>query len=259
MANNNEEEEEAVTPMVKLGSYGAEVRLVVGGEESAAEETMLLWGIQQPTLSKPNAFVSQASLQLSLDSCGHSLSILQSPSSLGTPGVTGAVMWDSGVVLGKFLEHAVDSGMLVLQGKKIVELGSGCGLVGCIAALLGSEVIVTDLRDRLRLLRKNIETNMKCVSLRGSVTATELIWGEDPDPELIDPTPDFVVDLLETLMQLSGSDTTIFLAGELRNDAILEYFLEAAMDNFTIGRVEQTLWHPDYCSNRVVLYVLVKK
>ncbi|KAG4939189.1 hypothetical protein AAZX31_16G114900 [Glycine max] len=271
MANNNEEEEEAVAPMVKLGSYGGEVRLVVGGEESAAEETMLLWGIQQPTLSKPNAFVSQASLQLSLDSCGHSLSILQSPSSLGTPGVTGAVMWDSGVVLGKFLEHAVDSGMLVLQGKKIVELGSGCGLVGCIATLLGSEVIVTDLPDRLRLLRKNIETNMKHVSLRGSVTATELTWGEDPDPELIDPKPDFVigsdvvysegavVDLLETLMQLSGPNTTIFLAGELRNDAILEYFLEAAMDNFTIGRVEQTLWHPDYCSNRVVIYVLVKK
>lgn len=46
------------------------------------------------------------------------------------PGVTGAVMWDSGVVLGKFLEHSVDSKMLVLQGKKVVELGSGCGLVG---------------------------------------------------------------------------------------------------------------------------------
>ncbi|WVZ14136.1 hypothetical protein V8G54_011702 [Vigna mungo] len=186
-----EEEEEAVAPMVKLGSYGGEVRLMVGGEESAAEETMLLWGILQPTLSKPNAFVSQSSLQLSLDTCGHSLSILQSPSSLGTPGVTGAVMWDSGVVLGKFLEHSVDSGMLVLQGKKIVELGSGCGLVGCIAALLGGEVVVTDLPDRLRLLRKNIETNMKHVSLRGSITATELTWGEDPDSELIDPTPDF--------------------------------------------------------------------
>lgn len=48
----------------------------------------------------------------------------------GTPGVTGSVMWDSGVMLGKFLEHSVDSGLLVLQGKKIVELGSGCGLVG---------------------------------------------------------------------------------------------------------------------------------
>lgn len=189
--------------MVKLGSYDGKVRLlIVSGDsesESAAEETMLLWGIQQPTLSKPNAFVAQSSLNLRIDACGHSLSILQSPSSLvifnspflwfyilifswypvffliffyngyfsdwgavafmlqllyygstiyvsiseaqqlqmysmvwlqGKPGVTGSVMWDSGVVLGKFLEHAVDSGMLLLHGKKIVELGSGCGLVG---------------------------------------------------------------------------------------------------------------------------------
>ena len=66
MANNNEEEEEEeVVQMVKLGSYGGEVRLVVGDEESVAEETMLLWGVQEPTLSKPKAFVSQASLQLS--------------------------------------------------------------------------------------------------------------------------------------------------------------------------------------------------
>ncbi|KAL1319073.1 hypothetical protein HN51_071363 [Arachis hypogaea] len=266
-----EEEEREDATMAKLGSYGGEVRLVVDGEESAAEEIMLLWGIQQPTLSKPNSFVSQSSLKLSIDSCGHSLSILQSPSSLGTPGVTGSVMWDSGVVLGKFLEHSVDSGVLVLQGKKIVELGSGCGLVGCIAALLGGEVILTDLPDRLRLLRKNIETNMKQFCLRGSVTATELIWGDDADPELVKPMPDYVLgsdvvysegaveDLLETLGQLCGPNTTIFLAGELRNDAILEYFLEAAMNNFRIGRVDQNLWHPDYRSNRVVLYVLVKK
>ncbi|XP_028194113.1 uncharacterized protein LOC114379627 [Glycine soja] len=58
-------------------------------------------------------------------------------------------------------------------------------------ALLGSEVIVTYLPDRLRLLRKNIEINMEHVSLRGSVTATELTWGDDLDPKLIDPTPDF--------------------------------------------------------------------
>ncbi|RZB92291.1 hypothetical protein D0Y65_024344 [Glycine soja] len=130
MANNNEEEEEeVVVQMVKLGSYGGEVRLVVGDEESVAEETMLLWGVQEPTLSKPKAFVSQASLQLSLDSCGHSLSILQSPSTLiihisalastiayvfsnrGT-WTNEAVMWDSGIVLEKVLEDFVDSGML---------------------------------------------------------------------------------------------------------------------------------------------------
>ncbi|XP_024026018.1 protein N-lysine methyltransferase METTL21A [Morus notabilis] len=280
--------------MVRLGSYGGTVRslLLLKGDgdgdgdddeeeededfgtaatAAAAEETMLLWGIQQPTLSKPNAFVSQHSLCLSLDACGHSLSILQSPSSLSTPGVTGAVVWDSGVVLGKFLEDAVDSGMLNLQGKKIVELGSGCGLVGCIASLLGGQVILTDLPDRLRLLRKNVEVNVGHENVRGSATVTELTWGDDLDMQLIEPRPDFVLgsdvvysegavaDLLATLQQLCGCETTIFLAGELRNDTILEYFLEAAMKDFLVGRVDQTQWHPDYCSRRVVLYVLVKK
>ncbi|KAJ4823956.1 hypothetical protein Tsubulata_016437 [Turnera subulata] len=230
---HQEESEEEEEVLMKIGSYEGKVRVLREGEESAAEEMMLLWGIQQPTSSKPNAFVAQASLQLRLDACGHSISILQSPSSLGTPGVTGSVMWDSGIVLGKFLEHAVDSGMLDLQGKKVVELGSGCGLVGCIAALLGAQVVLTDLPDRLRLLRKNVEANLGHGDVRGSA-----------------------VDLLDTLVQLCGTQTTLFLAGELRNDAVLECFLEAAMKNFVVGRVEQTQWHPDYCSRRVVMYIL---
>ncbi|KAK9266247.1 hypothetical protein L1049_000035 [Liquidambar formosana] len=265
MAGERAEEEEG-EKVVRMGSYGGMVQLV----EDATEETMLLWGIQQPTFSQHNAFVSQSSHSLHLDSCGHSLSVLQSPSSLSTPGVTGAVMWDSGVILGKFLEHAVDSGMLLLQGKKAVELGSGCGLVGCIAALLGAQVILTDLPDRLKLLKKNIEANLRHGDLRGSAKVNEFIWGDDPDPELVEPLPDYVLgsdviysegavlDLLATLLRLCGTHTTIILAGELRNDSVVEYFLEAAMKEFRVGRVDQTQWHPDYCSRRVVIYVLVK-
>ncbi|GMI68583.1 hypothetical protein like AT1G73320 [Hibiscus trionum] len=255
----------------KLGGYGGEVRVLEWETESgAAEETMLLWGIQQPTLSKQNAFVSHSSLQLRLDACGHSLSILQSPSSLGKPGVTGAVMWDSGVVLGKFLEHAVDLGMLVLHGKKVVELGSGCGLVGCIGALLGAQVILTDLPDRLRLLKKNVETNLRH-GVRGSASVKELTWGDDPDNDLIEPPLDYVlgsdviysegavVDLLDTLIQLCRPQTTVFLSGELRNDTVLECFLEAAVKDFVVGRVDQSQWHPEYRTPRVVMYILVKK
>ena len=77
MAQEEEEEEERV----KLGIYGGLVKLV----RDPTEEIMLLWGLQQPTLSKPNAFVQQSSLSLNLDACGHSLSILQSPSSLVSP------------------------------------------------------------------------------------------------------------------------------------------------------------------------------
>ncbi|WCJ34694.1 Protein N-lysine methyltransferase METTL21A [Euphorbia peplus] len=256
--------------MTMMGSYGGEVKVLTEGEEGAWEEIMVLWGIQQPTFSKQNSFVSQSSLELRIDACGHSLNILQSPSSLGKPGVTGSVMWDSGVLLGKFLEHSVDSNMLTLQGKKLIELGAGCGFVGCIAALLGAHVTLTDLPDRLRLLRKNIHSNLGHGSLRGSAVVQELIWGDHPHRDLVEPLPDYIVgsdviysegavkDLLDTLMQLSGTQTTIFLAGELRNDAVLEYFLEAAMQDFIIGRVEQTQWHPDYCSSRVVLYALIK-
>ncbi|KVH87664.1 Nicotinamide N-methyltransferase-like protein [Cynara cardunculus var. scolymus] len=317
-----EEEEEMVTGM---GSYKGKVRMVRG---DPSDEMMLLWGLQQPTFSKPNAFVSQSSLNLTLDACGRRLSISQSPSSLGAPGVTGSVMWDSGIVLGKFLENAVETGLLGLQGKKVVELGAGCGLVGCIAALLGAQVILTDMPDRLRLLKKNIEDNMYG-DVRGCATANELTWGDRPEPELVEPLPDFgtvylpdsslvkaplsndlaevykevvigsdviyseeaVTDLLDTLVELSGINTTIILAGELRNgnslrcyirlllksvtplvrvdvifeavgclaDAILEYFLEAAMEEFMIGRVDQAGWHPDYRSPRVAMYVLVMK
>ncbi|OIT22872.1 PREDICTED: protein N-lysine methyltransferase METTL21A [Nicotiana attenuata] len=262
------EEEEEERMVEELGMYRGKVRLV--NSEEPAEETMLLWGIQQPTFSKPNAFARQTSLQLPIDACGRSLSILQSPSNLGTPGVTGSVMWDSGVVLGKFLEHAVESGRIHLQGKKVVELGSGCGLVGCIAALLGGQVILTDLPDRLRLLKKNVEANLYG-DVRGSATVNELTWGDELDHDMNDPFPDYVLgsdviysegavmDLLATLLDLSGTQTTVILAGELRNDAILEYFLQAAAEDFTIGRVDQNQWHPDCCSPRVVIYVLVKK
>ncbi|XP_043694744.1 protein N-lysine methyltransferase METTL21A isoform X2 [Telopea speciosissima] len=216
---------EEVETLVRIGSYGEPVRLV----QDSAEEILLLWAIQQPTLSKQNAFVCQSSLKLELETCGHRLMISQSPSSMSTPGVTGAVMWDSGIILGKFLEHAVDSGRLVLQGKKVVELGAGCGLVGCVAAFLGAEVFLTDLPDRLRLLKKNIETNVIESGVRGSATVRELIWGDDLDSELTDPLPDYVfgsdviysegavTDLLETLKKLCGIHTTVILAGELRN------------------------------------------
>ncbi|WOL05382.1 protein N-lysine methyltransferase METTL21A isoform X2 [Canna indica] len=261
------EDAAAAASTTQLGTYKTTVELV----ETAAEEILLLWALQQPTARRQNAFVRHSSQTLALDACGHRLTILQSPSSMSTPGVTGAVMWDSGIVLGKFLEHAFDSGTLSLHGKRVVELGAGCGLVGCIAALLGADVILTDLPDRLKLLKKNVDVNVGEGNKRGSARVTELEWGDDLDDEFFDPVPDIVLgsdvvysegaveDLLTTLKQISGCHTTIFVAGELRNDAVLEYFLEGAMKEFLVGRIDQGQWHPDYCSDRVAIYVLAKK
>ncbi|PIA60155.1 hypothetical protein AQUCO_00400803v1 [Aquilegia coerulea] len=267
MEGNSESEDG--NQLVEIGSLKVPIRLV----RDSAEEILFLWSLQQPTLSKQNALVGQSSLRLNLEACGQRVIISQSPSSMTTPGVTGAVMWDSGIVLAKFLEHAVDSGFLLLQTKKIVELGSGCGLAGCIAALLGAQVILTDLPDRLKLLRKNVEANINAGGrgTHGSASVRELTWGDYPDLDLIDPPPDYVIasdviysegavtDLLETLKQLCGMQTTVILTGELRNDVVLECFLELAMKDFTLGRVYQEHWDPDYRSSRVVMLVLVKK
>ncbi|XP_078442178.1 S-adenosyl-L-methionine-dependent methyltransferases superfamily protein [Wolffia australiana] len=267
IATGGNEGDGATEISVRIGSYLADVQLL----DDAAGSIFLLWAIRQPTLVKPNFFVSQSSTDLRLDACGHQITISQTPSSMSVPGVTGAVMWDSGIVLAKFLESAVDSGRLVLQGNRVVELGSGCGLVGCVAALLGARVVLTDLPDRLKLLKKNVEANATGQHEHGSAQVCELTWGEDVDPDLTNPPPDFVVgsdvvysesavvDLISTLKQLSGRFTTIFLAGELRNAAVLEYFLEMAMEEFVIGTVDQTQWHPDYISHRVAIFVMVKK
>lgn len=65
----------------------------------------------------------------------------------------------------------------------------------CIAALLGARVILTDLPDRLRLLRKNVETNLYG-ELKGSATVNELTWGYNLDPDLRDPSPDYGIMLI---------------------------------------------------------------
>ncbi|XP_024963052.1 uncharacterized protein LOC112503220 isoform X2 [Cynara cardunculus var. scolymus] len=278
-----EEEEEMVTGM---GSYKGKVRMVRG---DPSDEMMLLWGLQQPTFSKPNAFVSQSSLNLTLDACGRRLSISQSPSSL----IIVQFSFTGTISSYKYFAYYLVCSVYVLQCRALLELlDQSCGIVelfwgnfwrmrwkqdylvfkarSCIAALLGAQVILTDMPDRLRLLKKNIEDNMYG-DVRGCATANELTWGDRPEPELVEPLPDFVIgsdviyseeavtDLLDTLVELSGINTTIILAGELRNDAILEYFLEAAMEEFMIGRVDQAGWHPDYRSPRVAMYVLVMK
>lgn len=75
-----EQEFEESKMVLGLGLYKGEVRIV--SSEEPEVEIMLLWGIQQPIYSKNNAFVRQSSVQLNIDACGRSISILQSPSSL---------------------------------------------------------------------------------------------------------------------------------------------------------------------------------
>lgn len=74
----------------------------------------------------------------------------------------------------------------------------------CIAALLGAHVILTDLPDRLKLLKKNVETNLYG-DVRGSARVEELTWGDDLDNDFTDPSPDFGWYFLYQILILESS------------------------------------------------------
>eukprot|EP00941_MAST-03F_sp_MAST-3F-sp1_P003058 g3058.t1 len=67
------------------------------------------------------------------------------------------------------------------KGKRVLELGSGVGLLGIAAACLGADVVLTDLPDpsvgRLALLEENIKLNECAIaSSGGSATVEGLDW-----------------------------------------------------------------------------------
>jgi hypothetical protein len=66
----------------------------------------------------------------------------------------------------------------LISGKRILELGSGTGLVGLCAALLGSHVCMTDVPHVLEHAKTNLEHNKEAIaSARGSISTAPLEWG----------------------------------------------------------------------------------
>lgn len=95
----------------------------------------------------------------------------------------GGIAWPAGEVLSNYIAFR---GIGYLQGKKIVEVGSGTGLVGLVAGALGGTVWITDQAPLLGIMQQNVTLN----NLQSCVSVRELNWGETlpsdmPTPELI--------------------------------------------------------------------------
>lgn len=88
----------------------------------------------------------------------------------GPDGATGLTVWDGSVVLAKYLEATHKS----LQGKRVVELGAGTGIVGVTAAMLGADTYLTDLAYCLPNLASVVDRNRP--GLKGTATVLELDW-----------------------------------------------------------------------------------
>lgn len=71
----------------------------------------------------------------------------------------GSVMWPAALALCSFLENNKET--VNLEGKLVLELGAGTGLVAIVASLLGAAVTATDIPEILGNLRANVMRNTR--------------------------------------------------------------------------------------------------
>ncbi|XP_035538242.1 protein-lysine methyltransferase METTL21E-like [Morone saxatilis] len=88
----------------------------------------------------------------------------------------GAVMWPAALALCSFLDN--NRQRVNLQGKEVLELGAGTGLVTIVASLLGASVTATDLPEVLGNLQANVMRNTRG-RCRHTPQLAALSWGYD--------------------------------------------------------------------------------
>ncbi|CAH2354515.1 protein-lysine N-methyltransferase Efm2p [[Candida] railenensis] len=98
--------------------------------------------------------------------------------SLREPSLTsdnlGLKTWGSSLILSSRLVKSCTSGKSKYMIEPILELGSGTGLVGIVASLLGYETILTDLKEIVPNLQANIDLNEDGAAPKAQVE--ELDW-----------------------------------------------------------------------------------
>ena len=143
---------------------------------------------------------------------------------------TGWLVWPVAVELCEYLA----STRTVFTNKRIIELGSGTGLVGIVCGILGcSKYLITDLPGALPLCGKNIQVNSANL-IPGVVSLQPLSWGNDADiiaagegwdliigTDIVYHQEEFVLKALaETVIRLSGASSIFLLAYEDREGMI---------------------------------------
>ncbi|KAK3155658.1 hypothetical protein QOZ80_2BG0206000 [Eleusine coracana subsp. coracana] len=220
---------------------------------------------------------SPSTSAISLEVMGHRLHISQDPNSkhLGT------TVWDASMVFVKFLEKNSRKGRFCpskLKGKRVIELGAGCGLAGFGMALLGCDVITTDQVEVLPLLMRNVERNKSWISQSnsdsgslGSMTVAELDWGNKAHIKAVAPPFDYIIGtdvvysehllqpLLETITALSGPKTKILLGYEIRSTTVHEKMMEMWKSNFIVKTISKSKMDAKYQHPSIHLYMMDPK
>eukprot|EP00731_Ephydatia_muelleri_P027744 Em0019g617a len=169
--------------------------------------------------------------KLRYEICNRTIEIEQEWAELGLSGV----VWDAAPFLSYYLEKFPS----IIEGKRVIELGAGTGLVGMVSNMLGAhEVAVTDMKTasaerNVRLNRHNL--------INDCIEVSHLEWGKDishfnPPFDVILAADVIYVEegfdlLLSTVSQLSDANTTILLSCAHRYDWVEKFLAQVAVEN----------------------------
>ncbi|KAJ3047659.1 hypothetical protein HK097_011343 [Rhizophlyctis rosea] len=168
----------------------------------------------------------------------HSLTLLQNTSS----GTSGTTIWPGGRDLASYLALQSQKGKLSLHKKRLVDLGTGTGIVGLTAAHCGASVTLTDQEHIINgaVLSENIAANAdETAANGGNISTLVLDWnihaqgveGIDPPYDIVcgaDVMYDisFAEPLSHTIAALTDTKSTIYIAYERRDPLVHDRFME---------------------------------
>ncbi|XP_021718008.1 protein N-lysine methyltransferase METTL21A-like [Chenopodium quinoa] len=138
---------------------------------------------------------------------------------------------------------------------RVLELGSGTGLVGITAAaILGAHVTVTDLPHVIPNLEFNVLANAEIISANGgAVVATQLSWGNVEQMEVVGKEYDVILgsdvvyhdhlyeSLLDTLkyLMVGGEREVVFLMAHLKRWKKESAFFRKARKFFAVDVIHR--------------------
>lgn len=182
---------------------------------------------------------------------------------------TGATVWDSAIVLAKYLEN--NASKLFNSESIAMELGCGTGLAGLVCSHYCHNVLLTDKPNVTTLPKSTIRNNKQF----SNVSVMDLEWSDRTASALaierLSKHPDIVlfsdcitwnelyVDLIETLNTVCGNDTILIFANEKRDFQQESEFFRLLNQTFRFKNVDSEEQDTVYQSDDIYLFTASKK
>lgn len=275
----------------------APVLMIEGPQWSASSDPFVISGRQVRITQAPRGQATGSTLwdssfviasYLASDKSGGTRAKLDRALSAGGSSDTSQLQCDGAAAAGSeggVSELLADNHGSHWEGVRVLEVGSGTGLLSISLGLLGSHVVATDLVDEVDLLQRNIDDN---TGPEHHVRSTALDWFKPfPHAELEPLLPprraqlhqgdeshqrpfDLVVaadvvwvrPLVEPLVKtLAGSGVPLILMGHQRRSAMVEaYFIDLmAQEGFVLTKIPFDDMQPSYRSEKIDIWEFTRE